>query len=156
MPSYKVKTPVSNSPTQAPKKSATKTFKAGDSIDLSEKEAYEIGHALEEPPGQDPDQEGEPLDQEILDSIKNNPENPSSGVEHYWKTRPDISVRPEENKSELEKELEPEREQGEAKAKAGEVKRLQPGMPARPASPGTSQTANRPVVPAVTRPEPKK
>jgi len=155
VPSYKVKSPIAWEPRQAPKKSAARNLKPGDTIELSEEEAFDISHALEDPPETkpiDPDSGEEPLPPEVLLSIKGNPENPLSGVEHYWKTRPDLSVRPEENKSNLEKALEPERAKAEAESKAGEHKKQHPGMPARPAE----RPVERPVVPPVTRPEPKK
>jgi hypothetical protein len=163
VPTYKVKSRIQGGPSAAPKKTAAKTYNPGDSIELSEEEAFEIGHALEEPPetkgGADVEEQ---LPPEVLLSIKGNPEHPLSGIEHYWKTRPDLSVRPEENKSNLEKALEPERAKGEAESKAHQEKVGRPGMPPKPthpiAEPGRPgrPTPTPPVVPPVTRPEPKR
>jgi hypothetical protein len=165
VPSYTVKSKIQGGPSQAPKKSAPKTYNPGDSIELSEHEAFEIGHALEEPPEIDhPDNkpDGPDLPPEVLLSIKGNPEHPLSGIEHYWKTRPDLSVRPDTNKSNLEIALEPERAKGEAETKAHQSNVSRPGMPPKPthpiAEPGRPgrPTPTPPVVPPVTRPEPKR
>jgi hypothetical protein len=159
VPSYKVKSQIQGGPSTAPKKTA-KTYGPGDSIELTEDEAIDVGHALEDPP--DEGRRGDPSDQlppEVLASIKGNPEHPLSGIEMYWKTRADLSVRPEENKSNLEIALEPERAAGEAESKAATAKKGQPGLPVRPTAPRPDQGLpgqGRPVVPPVTRPEPKK
>ena len=162
MPSYKVKSPIAWEPTQAPKKSAARNLKPGDSIELTEDEAFDIGHALEEPPETKGGAEvEEQLPPEVIASLKGNPEHHMSGIELYWKTRPDLSVRPEENKSNLEKALEPERAKGEAESKAHQEKVGRPGMPPRPAPPiepgrPARPTPTSPVVPPGARPQPEK
>ncbi len=134
MPSYKVKSEIRGG------KRTGQVFKPGDSIELSPEEAWDVRHALENPPDQAPGDSEVPA--EVLESVRNNPENPNSGVELYWKTQPDISARPESNKTEKEKELEPKRQKAEAQTKAAQVKKPQP------------PAASKPVVPVTTRPTP--
>lgn len=157
MPSYKVKHPISKGP--APKKKAPrKQLQPGEEVELTEQEAWELRQSLEEPPLQDPSLEEE-LDEEVLQSLLDNPENPDSGIELYFKSRPDISVRPETNKTKAEKEAEPERQKAEAKDQAERHKKGQPTVPDKPGPAPASATGRPaptpPVVPPVTRQAPK-
>ncbi len=119
----------------------SQVYKPGSSIDLSPEEAWKIRHALVDPPKQEP---GTPeVPSEVLESIRNNPENPESGIEAFWKTQPDAFTRTEANKTAVEKSLESKRQKTVAQEKAQNVK--------KPAAPPA-----KPVVPPVTRPAPKK
>jgi hypothetical protein len=130
----------------------------GEKIDLTDDEAWDVRHALEDPPTTKPGEEE--LDPEIALSIRNNPENPESGIELYWKSRADLSVRPDTNKSNQEKALEPARQKAEAEEKAEAEKKKQARIPARPARPDQGLPGGRPapqppVVPPQARPQPK-
>ncbi len=145
--SYVVKTPISHGVASETRrqKSTSKNYAVGDKIDLTPEEAFEIRHALENPP------EGAPgmkeSDKEAAESIRNNPENPDSGIEMFWKTQPDATKRTEANISQKERELAPRRQKVMAQDNAERSKRQTPAMPAKPALP---------VVPVATRPAPKK
>lgn len=148
MASYKVKFAVSGR-----EKGKRKIFKPGESVELTEQEAWELRQSLEDGPEQDPSLE-EPLDEEVAASLKGNPENPDSGVELYHKTRPDMSVRPDTNKTAAEIEAEPERQKAQQKDAADKHKKGQPTVPDKPAA-ARAASAPPPVVPPVTRQAPK-
>jgi hypothetical protein len=156
VPSYKVKpgNTVSQGKIGAREKRESRRIGAGESVELDEKDAFDIMHALEDPPTTKPGDEE--LPGEVIESLMNNPEHPAAGIELFWKSQPDASVRTEANKSELEKELEPMRQQTEAKDKAAASKGRQPGMPAKPSIPGEGTARPGPVVPVGTRPSPEK
>lgn len=60
----------------------TTTYEAGDTVELSEEEATQIGFALEDAPSESSD---EPEVAEALDSIRRRPDHPNSGVTATWK-----------------------------------------------------------------------
>jgi hypothetical protein len=141
--SYKVKSPIKAGNPDGRGHLVSKELKAGDSVNLSEQEAWDVRHALENPPKQAPGSDASTA--KALESIRNNPENPESGVELFWKTQPDAFIRTEANKTPAEKAAEPKRQKALAETKAAAVKKAPERIVAPPAAP---------VVPPTTRPAP--
>ena len=133
MGTYKVKSKIKGG------KKASQVFKPGSSIELTEQEAWNIRHALENPPKYDPN--ASKVAPEILESIRNNPLHPDSGVDIFWKREANVSKRTAGNKTAIERKLEPMRQKTVAVQKAESVKKAQ-------------VAAAAPVVPPVTRPAP--
>ena len=165
MPTYKVKSRIARGDPKKRRGYKKRIYKPGNLIDLTLQEAWEIRHALYDPPPQDPS--GPQLPKEIVASLKGNPLHPESGVELYWKTRGNVK-RPASNWTPLEKKLEPMRQKTLAKTAAAAVRSARPVVPARPAQPivtppapvkpvqpiATPPPVTKPVPPPVTKPVP--
>jgi len=90
---YKVKSPITfGAPGDEDGAVEYVQYAPGQSIDLTEKQAWEARHALENPPKSAPLAEGEEeIDEdteEALESIRRRPDNADSGVMLHWKTDP--------------------------------------------------------------------
>ena len=152
MPTYKVKSRIARGDPKKRRGYKKRVYKPGSLIDLTLQEAWEIRHALHDPPPQDPD--GPQLPKEIVASLKGNPLHPESGVELYWKTKGNVK-RPASNWTPLERKLEPMRQKTLAKTAAAAIKAAQPVVPARPAQPIVTPPAPvKPVQPIAPTPPP--
>ena len=84
MPSYKVKSSISYGE-EKDGKSTTKNYGPGDSIELSPEQAYEIRHALVNPPHLASITKMTAAEKAAYDSAVNAPDHKDSGVQANWK-----------------------------------------------------------------------
>lgn len=124
-----------------------KFYAAGDKVHLTQAQAFEARHALVDGPTivDDPDQDYDEDEEEALDSIRRSPDSPESGVRKHWVAPGLVTHRPDDNKTEMEREREVVVRKAEVTAKAKAVK--------PPKLQGTV-TPPKPVVPVATRPAP--
>lgn len=154
MPTYTVKSAIKHGTLDGKGKPRSKVYHGGSSIELSEAEAYDLRHALKDGPLSPPGVP--PLDEEVAASLRNNPENPDSGIEMFWKTQTNAFKRTRGNISQQERDLEPLRQRTLAKSEAVRSKAAQPTVPVRPTVvvPPITRPAPAPPKPVATRPAP--
>ena len=149
MPTYKVKSLIKQGRLdEKGRRGEPKIYKPGSKILLTEDEAWEIRHALENPPKRKEEEMLTDEEEEAEESILQNPLNPESGVDLFWKREGLTRKRPESNKTLQERTLEVRRAKTTAVQEALEAnrKKNQERKPPPEA---------KPVVPVVTRPAPQ-
>jgi hypothetical protein len=83
MPSFKVRTPISHGLRKDDGSVESKEYLPGDTIELTLEEAVAISHAIEKAPTS---VKKLPKDvQEAVDSVRNRPDHPDSGIQADWK-----------------------------------------------------------------------